>query len=419
MTVFWLLQLHYAAVRYQSDRSLDAFPTKDDFKDIVVHTPSLMNRRLWAKYYSKDLLFSPAARENWNLPDLCPLPSSSRGPVTSQSAPLASTLDSDDSGRLMQYSFEVVKSTIMLGARRGAMVKQALASLQISTLQSRAQGISVAPYSETQTYFWIQIVHAALRSLDLGPGQGFITVPLSRLDFSSFKLLFGFVGSEWQQHYTPKLWNDISSRMQFVPPDLEPLPSVINGPTENMAAAQRSVIQSAALSVVEARHLPSPEVIAFVADLLIEDVLLLPEPITSQVTSHAHLILYLYTQLVAVPDVSGGGSLATQATNTLLALVLGERDSHTDKSFWIHQILAAVASTRSTKPITNGSRILLPPSFKEFIRAHPQLAYEGLPFTYYSPELWNSAEAREMFIPPDRKTLPSFVPMTPLADVAA
>ncbi|GJD00748.1 ADP-ribosylation factor [Colletotrichum higginsianum] len=70
MTIFWLVQLRLAGVGYQVKRGLPCLPSRDDFGQVLLESPSLMDVFLWNQFYSKDLLFSPRAREEWCLPDL-------------------------------------------------------------------------------------------------------------------------------------------------------------------------------------------------------------------------------------------------------------------------------------------------------------------------------------------------------------
>jgi hypothetical protein len=75
MTTFWLLEIQTAIYTYKHDNNIDGFPRKNDFQKVLLHSPTLMYGRMWSLYYSKDLLFSPEAREYWRLPDLRPFQS--------------------------------------------------------------------------------------------------------------------------------------------------------------------------------------------------------------------------------------------------------------------------------------------------------------------------------------------------------
>ncbi|KAH7026093.1 uncharacterized protein B0I36DRAFT_153720 [Microdochium trichocladiopsis] len=434
MTVFWLLQLHLAAVNLQIATSQELFPSKEQFREVVLHSPSLMDRGLWKIYYSKDLLFSPAAREQWHLPDLCPLPSMTATRNAEEPPVSAATHRTVGNDRLVEYAFAVVKKTLAENLRRGAVVKQALASLQRTTLQFRAKDSSIPQYSETQAYFWIQIVHAALHSFAQDttgrnaeqqqhqvensevPVTRMQDISLINLNFPAFKLLYDLNGdATWREYYTARLWqDDVSARMQFAPPDLKPLPSVIKAEDKSVLAAHDMLFQTAAAQLVSTEHLPSREVLAFLADCLVEEIKQTDTTTSvvgktdSQVTSpikvqsHAQLISHLHTHLILATSGQGGNEKtsvqelplsSSRAAGTLDGFVLGEHDSYTEKSFWTRQVLLAAAAGDTTSL----------GSVEHLIRAHPQLAYERLPFLDYSPALWYSAEARAGFVPPDRR----------------
>ncbi|KXJ90989.1 hypothetical protein Micbo1qcDRAFT_205019 [Microdochium bolleyi] len=451
MTIFWLLQLHIAAVRYQAASSQAMFPSGNQFRDVVVHSPLLMNRSLWGTYYSKDLLFSPAAREEWHLPDLAPLPSinirqsrtkgdsldflAGRQPTSAA----AVKVDSNTSDRLIEYAFEVIRKCIIRNLRRGALVEQALNCLQRTTMELRATDSSVPAYSETQAYFWVQIVHAALKSLEhrhdgdgsdntnssVSPsGQASFHTnsdgagTLSNLAFATFKTLYGLDGDKtWRLYYTPRTWEQVSARMQFVPPDIKALPNIISAEDEAVAEARSQAIQTATeQAVMGEERLPGREVLAFLADCVTREAAEYSQTAamamgaehvtTGRVQTHAELLWHLYSKLSAVnPSANKNHNDAgetpllftssSQAATILEGFVLRKHNSLTEKSFWLRQLMAA--ATSSTTP---------PPSFERLIRAQPQLAFERLPFVYYSPELWRSAEARSGFVPPDRRALP-------------
>ncbi|KAJ6128327.1 hypothetical protein N7471_009544 [Penicillium samsonianum] len=57
MTIFWLVQLQNAILRYKLYTKKEEFPCWIDFQQVLLYTPSLMN----------------TARESWSLPDLQPL----------------------------------------------------------------------------------------------------------------------------------------------------------------------------------------------------------------------------------------------------------------------------------------------------------------------------------------------------------
>ncbi|KAI1084435.1 ADP-ribosylation factor family-domain-containing protein [Whalleya microplaca] len=399
LTIFWLFQLYLAALNFQLDNSQTAFPSKDQFKDVLLSAPALMDTKLWASYYSKDHLFNPAARDNWRLPDLRPLPAAGTSSTRHPQTPPDSSPDPD---RLLRFAFHVIQQSLTQGKRRGSVIKPALLSLQTSTVRARARGVPIPPYSETQAYFWIQLVHAALLVLSTQPAIS-SQLSISKLDFQSFRTLVAIDARAWRGYYSEEAWESVHARMRFQVPDLRPLPNVLQAPSADaVRGARAKALEVAALHVREAAAMPPGEILDLFAALVVEDAEEVPEPVTAVITNHAHLLLYLYVHLVAAPIYKEG--LSTQGSAVILALTLPGRDSYTEKSFWVHQVLATCSAPELSE--AKGKRYS---SFKEYVKAWPYLAYEDLPFLYYSPELWHSEEARTAFIPPDRKPLPGFV----------
>lgn len=75
MTAFWIIQLRIAAFNFQFEAKEDAaVPVAQDFRGVLLHSPSLLDTRLWAEYYTKEVLFGPRAREDFVMPDIKPFP---------------------------------------------------------------------------------------------------------------------------------------------------------------------------------------------------------------------------------------------------------------------------------------------------------------------------------------------------------
>ncbi|CAJ0541337.1 Ff.00g080000.m01.CDS01 [Fusarium sp. VM40] len=396
MTIFWLHQIQVAAIEYQAKENRDEFPPRNEYADIVFSAPHLMNSGLWRSYYSKDLLFTPKARENWHLPDLQPLPSTAQ-PKTSEK-PKQHRVTSDIN-RLPRFAFSVVQKTISSNLRRGGVVKQALEALQSSTMRLRASDSSVPPYSETQAYFWIQIIHAYIRSLEAEPSSKdtFKGQP-STLTFDAFKSLFGITGDEWQQYYSRSKWESIPARMSFVIPDQKALPNVFGMPSQaRMDLARTQMINAINHRSTVSADLPPQEDLDFLAAILMDEAKLIPES-ELNVVSHASLLRFLFKRLTgqtksaATSTKRGDASLASST-----ALEVAERVGMTQGMFWVQQIQIALAG----KDVKD---------FEDFVRANSYLAFEDLPFVYYSAQLWQSVEAREAYVPPDRRALSSIIP---------
>ncbi|RSL95192.1 hypothetical protein CEP52_012208 [Fusarium oligoseptatum] len=274
MTIFWLHQIQIAAVNYQVNNKRDKFPDR-------------------GRFYSKDVLFTPEARENWHLPDLQPLPTPAQVKVEEERQRSGNDVD-----RLPRFAFSVVQKTLTSRLRRGGVVKQALEALQSSTIRLRAADPSVPPYSETQAYFWIQIVHAYLRSLEIEPskvsGVARFEGSVTTLTFEAFKALFDITGDEWRQYYSSSVWQGIPARMGFVIPDKKALPNVFGMPSKaKIDLARSQMVNAISRRFTKPSGLPPREDLDFWAAVLIDEARLMPEEEVN-VASHASLLRFLY-----------------------------------------------------------------------------------------------------------------------------
>lgn len=251
MTAFWLIQLRIATFTFQYDANDGSMPTKNDFRSVVVHTPSLLNTQLWRLYYSKDVLFAPEARSTFVIPDVNPFPQVTK-PLLKSLAEGADDIPADGVNidaqetpdtlfvgphRLLRWAFEVVQNVLSNNLRRGAAVKDALAHLQVDTLKLRAKYPKLAetgdvpPYSETQAYFWIQYVHILLSALDNKSEKEGRSLPsdidVHGLSFEKFLVSSPTESSAWAMYYSQGLWESVEARMEFVNPDRKPLPNIM------------------------------------------------------------------------------------------------------------------------------------------------------------------------------------------------
>ncbi|KAK6992851.1 ADP-ribosylation factor [Favolaschia claudopus] len=84
MTYFWIQMVHfgirstpplgYSASNSEFDNKAADHHDQDDFSRFLLLNPHLADGNLWADYYSKDLMMSPAAKTGPVLPDIKPLP---------------------------------------------------------------------------------------------------------------------------------------------------------------------------------------------------------------------------------------------------------------------------------------------------------------------------------------------------------
>lgn len=252
MTAFWIIQLRVATFQFQYDVNNGQAPGQDDFRSVLLHTPSLLYGRLWSFYYSKTALFAPTAREQFVMPDLQPFPQVTRtlvDAIAQGQDDVADdesifTLPEDPSAlvgpeRLPRWALAVVQNVLKSSLRRGAALKEGLAAFQTDTIKLRARHPQLAgtgavqPYSETQAYVWVQLIHARLGSIAMAAqkgGQGKMALGKENAEdmtYERFKEVCGITGLEWQAHYSENLWYSMEARLKFVNPDKAPLQNVL------------------------------------------------------------------------------------------------------------------------------------------------------------------------------------------------
>jgi len=397
--MFWLYHLNLAMNSFAEHMHLSFTPSFADFTQVLRHTPTLMNTQLWSMYYSEELLFNTESKVYWHLPDLKPLPPPAVIPAP-QSTESRAPGEYDDSERLIRFAFAVVKKYLVSDTtRRGAIVRYALSALQSTTQRLRANHKSIPQYSETQAYFWIQLVHSAFVSIndiyfdksDKAP------ITIRKLSYTGFQMLFELSPTAWKKHYSPKLWNSIEARVHFVNPDVAPLPNVIRPESAGLTHLYlANACERRLLNVTP--ELPSAEELAFYSTLVISS------DETRDVLGskrHTRLLQYLYTAFTSSLKLSKTSDQTFKHHYSKLVDDLGndEMNSRTETGFWSLMVLKAASLVNeedSSKSIA---------SFEHFIRSYQHLAYEDLPFCYFSEELWNGEEAKKTFVQPDRRKL--------------
>jgi hypothetical protein len=81
MTYFWIQIVHLGIQSVVSPTPLDPSTnahsmsaSPDDFASFLLRNPYVADGNLWADYYSKEVMMSPAAKAGMVLPDKKPLP---------------------------------------------------------------------------------------------------------------------------------------------------------------------------------------------------------------------------------------------------------------------------------------------------------------------------------------------------------
>ncbi|KAH1315122.1 hypothetical protein KXV68_006714 [Aspergillus fumigatus] len=382
LATFWTLQLQHGIREYRMYSMSSHLPSREEFPQVLRRSPSLMSTYLWKSYYS----FNPVSRprDYWSIPNLRKLPTQTdylRDPAT---------VPRKDEGpdKLIRYAFAVMQYVRNAGAARGQVVTQALVALQQATMRARTADSTVETYSETQAYFWIQIVHAALRSLDDKKGS----VDTSEMSFEAFQQTFHLKPTDWQEYYSKKLWNSVAARSQFVMPDLKPLPNVI-------ASLPSKVIRKAPEGIPK---LPSAEELTFRARMACEELTPTLQSSGPPVLSHTHLLFYLHKRFTQSAEGGTRKKLERRARELFSEIAGPIVAGATYRNFWIQQVGVAVLNSDIGKGRS---------TFPEFITSNLHLVFEELHGIYYGPGVWTSADAAEKILGPDRRRMETIVNM--------
>ena len=420
--MFWLYHLNLAINRYTEDMRLSLVPSFAEFEQVLRHSPNLVYAKLWNAYYTEELLFSTESKVYWRLPDLKPLPPPVASTSRSTENPAIELVD--DSERLIRYAFAVVKKYLVSDtARRGAIIRHALSALQSTTQRLRVKHISIPPYSETQAYFWIQLVHAAFVSTDAIYFDKSDKSPMTtrQLSYTGFLMLFDISPTAWKKYYSQTLWKSIEARVQFVNPDVASLPNVIQPESAGLTHLYLANAWERRLLNVTP-ELPSAEELAFYSSLVINsserrDILFIQEHtrlghdlFTADsdehrdvlgMRPHALLLHYLYTAFISSRKLSkaSGQTLEQHYCKFVDHIVHDGINSRTGASFWSLMVLNSASAVNEEDSFDSVT------GFENLIRSNQHLAYEDLPLLYYSKKLWKSEEAKKTLVQPDRRKL--------------
>ncbi|EEQ84714.2 uncharacterized protein BDCG_07983 [Blastomyces dermatitidis ER-3] len=473
LTIFWLHQIYLAMLSFRERAG--SFPAREKFNEFLLENPDLMHGRSWDLYYSKDVLFSPAAKDGWKLPDIRPLPRyisrrvESQQPTTPNheknkaiSVQYQTRLNTTTPEILKRFSFATLKAMKLTNRRRAAVINETMPVLQSQIIRLRAaflttpspsrsanSTINIDPYSVTQAYFWIQMLHAAIESVPASSG-----LDIRNITFESFRVLFPELLAEddiWKQYYTEERWTSIKGRTCTVLPDLKPLPNVLQAPSQ-------SHVRQAVASTLDEKYSyssfstslysygrPSVEELFLEVRWAVREARECGSSYSAIPSTHAMLIYRIFTRMLDRRTIS----LSSAAWDAVSFLHHQQQQPKQAKSqeyekehhhhhydhppspqnftaavFWSNIVLRAFFETDNSSPFhsryissasathhtTSSQQVTLRAQFfEEFLQANPELCWEGLWRLYYSDELWRSEDARTMYVVPDRRGIPAFV----------
>lgn len=405
-------------VSYRSAHGV--LPSADHFREFLLEYRDLMDDRPWAQYYTKDLLFSQEAKDAWRLPDLQPLPTqthpSPKKPIPVERKKPQPKRNADI---LKRYAYAILKTAKSTNQRRAAVINDTFPIIQRHIMRLRAQSVEdVEPYSETQAYFWTQMVHAAAQSVPEGS-----VLDITELSYESFSVLFPeLLGADdaWKEYYTPEQWNSIEARMSTVLPTLKPLPNVLSMPGEKQ-------VEESISSMLDERLSPDPKGSSYQGCPGIEELLLkvqwavksTAEPTDESAIpdTHAKLIRRIFVRLVSEAPEKNSSDVG-EAWAAISHLV--SEKQVTKAAFWSQMVINAfcgmddrfhgeVERFRGMVEDAGHQERTRNGLFEKFLTVNPELAWEDLWQVYYSDETWNSEDVKEMYVMPDRRALPAYI----------
>ena len=348
----------------------------------------------------------PQAENTWTAPNWRPLPM--QVPILRDPATCLTIEEGPE--RLRRYGWAVINILLKSASQPTDVIKQALESLQRTTTRLRLTHPSIPPFSETQARFWVELAHAAIRPRFRSPAgsqyeECIEKFPSRYLDYNTFSAHPEVELAAWKKNYTEGRWNSVAARIEFVQPDLTPLPDVIHYPWLD---------KSANIICCDRKELPPIEELSFQAFLLIKNSEALLSSGTAEspiISNHSHLLTYLFTNLFTKytgedeKHPENASSQKAQRARSLLFEMSGPYlDSITQRGFWIHHIMTAVVPEEIGKKQT-----YVVPTFRELLLHNLHLAFEDLPMTYYSLHRWVSEEGKEVVLEPDRLRIPGFL----------
>ena len=342
--MFWVYHVKLAIDSYRRLLRGDQVCFPQHFACILEHMPELLNQKLPSSYFSSDLLGSKYPEQYWVLPDLQALTELPQIPTPRPGQPI--TLKSQgDLDRPLRFAFAVVQRYLRKDStrRRSWFIDLAFAAFQQQTIRLRIQDPSIPVYSVTHIYFYVQIVHIALSQL---LNAGTLHENIERMSYPAFKDLFQIPPTIWMLYYSQSKWYSLEARVTFLPPDLRAgLPNRIDDlPTAKLTIPPNDTYHSRGLLP----ELPSTDALNFHLAILLEDAKALPSLLSpSQVTSHAALLSYIHTHIIAPRRFHS--SLSYVATHLSLLATRSPFSSH-HLTFWTIQSLLALDST--TLPAT-------------------------------------------------------------------
>ncbi|KAJ5616397.1 hypothetical protein N7537_001511 [Penicillium hordei] len=424
LTIFWMHQIHVQML--VARQKTGVLPSYNSFTEFLRQCPELMDGQGWDQYWTKEILFGHEAREAWVLPDLKSL--ARYTPSSQPNKPKKKAQAPRTNIQIYQrFAYGIVKTVKSTDQRRATIINDTLPIIQSYLTQLRAQSQSIGsnePYSLTQAYFWIQMMHVAVASIPPA-----VSVDITKLSFESFGTLFpDLVGAEdlWTEYYTPQQWNSVEARMRTVLPRKKNLPNFFPPPSQaQMDKAIASRLDEKYAGPDEITYFmdgrPSAEELFLRVRWAVKSTTVTDgkhDEYDGTMDSHAALLRYVFNRLILTDSTSTSGKLVSQAVWEEMSF-LHRKGQYTCAVFWARMILAAFARTDAAfRKNVDGYRGMVEETemeaaetrlFSHFLSASMELCWERLWATYYSDEMWKSKDAAVGYVLPDKRPLPAYI----------
>ena len=415
LTIFWLRRIFHEMLSFRAAHGV--FPQPEQFQEFLVQHPDLMDGNSWMPYYTKDFLFSADAREHWRLPDIEDLPPLKHQIEKKKVHDSKNRPSVGNAEVLRRFAYAILKTAKLTNQRRAAVINETFPVIQSHIMRIRAQSLqAVEPYSETQAYFWTQMLYAAVESFP--PSSG---LDITKLSYESFKVLFPDLlaaDDVWKEYYIPEQWNSVEARMRIMLPKLKPLPNILQQPDQ-------SRIEETVTSMLDEKYGSNEKQSAFQGRPSMEELFVQVRWAVKATAksgrdspdTHAGLLRRVFDRLIDTDPESKETSLAGAAWDAVSFLYDGKKV--TAAAFWSRVVLNAFwsmdesfqkdsAQLQAKEPGNEADRARTD-LFSRFLTASPELVWEGLWRLYYTEDRWESEDAGEMLLPPDRRPLQAYI----------
>lgn len=467
MTIFWCHAINLALTSFVTQIDYDENDSEENlFRKFLPKFPRLSWSGLWREHYTKEILMSPEAKREFVLPDKKPF----RAYMTLQTAKRSTDLDDKipndqmtdaqfldefENGSLSSFSeidlFRIcfLKLQTLGSQRRGTVVSQMMEKQQRLLIRLKAsQTPNLIPFSETRTYFWIQLINAAIASLEFDDNE-----EIEDITFHSFQILFPELHPQtepWKNYYSEKVFDSLEARRSFVLPDKKALPNIFTKRKVDNSLFQTSIQRVpltflSQLSSEVSSLLETPKHTGEITNdikgykLSDEDLLMAIEEGKLGSISHLDLLRMMYLHVMNGWERGDRGTVAVtrivdhfekywkikyndensqntidfpeingkENNDTIKSALYSNRYSHrysgiTHLHFWIQMIIADL--TKATYFHQNALK-----NFSTFVSVFPELLWDRLWSKYYSKDACLSVQSRTMIVPADINSMPSFI----------